>query len=355
LHWKLGGEKLRKPSNEIKRGMILAAGLGTRLHPITQVIPKPLVPVLNVPNILHSLFLLKRAGITEVILNLHHLPDQLEKFLGDGSRWGMKIVYSHEKTLLGTGGGVKKAEYFFQGQPFVLVNCDFVCDFDLKPLIHQHLEKHGLGTMVLFEDATRQALYSKVGVNGEGNLCSLPKKRTSAPTRQGIFSGIHFLDCEAFQHLEIKPSGINDILYPLWMEKAPKRIHGEFAQGTWLDTGDFPALFQSSMVLLDQLATNETLRQTLAEFGGYVEKKPGVWAPKSETLPSNVEFIGPVVVGKHCTFEGKATVGPHVVLGDGAQISPGIKISRGVGMQNPQLTESAEGFIQFKNNRLFSA
>lgn len=335
--------------------MILAAGLGTRLHPITLSIPKPLVPVLNVPNILHNVFLLKRAGIREVILNLHHLPDQLEKFLGDGSRWGMKITYSHEPVLLGTGGGVKKAEAFFKGEPFVLVNCDFVCDFELTPLIHQHLEKNGLGTMVLFEDAARQALYSKVGVNAEGNLCSLPKKRVGAPARQGIFTGIHFLDCEAFRHLEQKPSGINDILYPLWMEQAPKRIHGEFASGSWLDTGDFPALFQTSMELLKQLGTNDTLRQTLEAFGGYTEKRPGVWAPQNEKLPSNVDFVGPVVIGKGCHFEGMATVGPFCVLGDGARVDAGITISRMVGIENPQLTESAEGFIQFKNQRVFTA
>src|SRR5687768_14967627 len=103
-----------------KKGMVLAAGLGTRLQPITQKTPKPLVPVLNVPNILHSLYLLKRVGITEIILNLHHLPDQLEQFLGDGSRWGLKLAYSREQQLLGTGGGLKKAEKFFDGQPLVL-------------------------------------------------------------------------------------------------------------------------------------------------------------------------------------------------------------------------------------------
>src|SRR6185437_7197518 len=75
---------------EIKRGMVLAAGLGTRLLPITEKLPKPIVPVLNVPSILYSLALLERAGIRDVILNLHHLPEKLERFLGDGREWGMK-------------------------------------------------------------------------------------------------------------------------------------------------------------------------------------------------------------------------------------------------------------------------
>ena len=94
---------------KITKGMVLCAGLGTRLSPITETLPKPLVPVLNVPNLLHSLYLLKRAGIVDIVLNTHHLPEQIESFLGDGSRWDLRLHFSREKTLLGTGGGVKKA------------------------------------------------------------------------------------------------------------------------------------------------------------------------------------------------------------------------------------------------------
>jgi len=333
--------------------MILAAGLGTRLHPITQFLPKPLVPVLNVPNVLHSLFLMRRAGIREVILNLHHLPEKLENFLGDGSRWGMKISYSHEPTLLGTGGGVKKAEKFFEGKPFVLVNCDFVSDIDLVPLIELHLDRGALGTMVLLDDPGRQALYSKVGVDKAGHLCSLPKRQSRVADRSGIFTGIHVLDSAAFAQLEEKPSGINDVLYPSWMEKEPSRIFGEFANGHWLDTGDFPALFQTSMELLAQLNDCPTLRQVLQEFGGYEEKRPGIWAAKEESLPKNVELIGPVVLGRGCHFEGKATVGPFAVLGDGSHVAANVELSRCVGIENPQLSTTAEGFIQFRDSRLF--
>ena len=112
-----------KKGKEIRRAMLLAAGLGTRLLPITEKTPKPLVPVLNVANILYGLFLLKRCGIEEVVLNLHHLPQAIEDYLKDGKPWGMHIEYSREQLLLGTGGGLKKAEAFFNKEPLVLVNC----------------------------------------------------------------------------------------------------------------------------------------------------------------------------------------------------------------------------------------
>src|SRR5262249_29522472 len=114
--------------------MVLCAGLGTRLKPITEKIPKPLVPVLNVPNLVHTLHLLKRTGIDEIVINTYHLPQALEDYLGDGRRWKMRIHYSRESVLLGTGGGLKKAEPFFEGEPFLLANCDFITNVDLQPI-----------------------------------------------------------------------------------------------------------------------------------------------------------------------------------------------------------------------------
>ncbi len=334
--------------------MILAAGLGTRLHPITQTIPKPLVPVLNVPNVLHSLALMKRAGAEDVILNLHHLPAELEKFLGDGSKWKMQIAYTHESQLLGTGGGLKKAEWFLGKEPFILANCDFVCDFDLRNSIERHFRHKALGTLVLLDDPKRQHLYSKVGVTPTGHLCQVPKKKTETPSRTGIFTGIHFLDPQAFHHLDEKPCGINDVLYPQWMEKDPSRVFGDFAQGSWYDTGDFPAFFQSSMSLLGELATSPTLRNVLQEYAGYEEKTPGIWAPEEISLPKGVHFVGPVVLGRNCHFDGDATIGPYCVLGDGSEVGRGVRLSRCVGIENPQLLKTAEGFLQFKNSILFN-
>jgi len=97
--------------------MILAAGLGTRLRPLTNTVPKPLLPVLGNPLIVWNLLLLKRYGFRDVVINLHHLAPMIEQALGNGSQFGLRIIYSHEPMILGTGGGIKQAEPYFSGEP----------------------------------------------------------------------------------------------------------------------------------------------------------------------------------------------------------------------------------------------
>src|SRR2546428_14161428 len=99
------------------KAMILAAGLGTRLRPLSNSVPKPLLPVAGRPLIVWNLLLLRRHGITEVIINLHHLGDLIEKELGDGSRFGMRLAYSRESVILGAGGRITRAGGLFRGGP----------------------------------------------------------------------------------------------------------------------------------------------------------------------------------------------------------------------------------------------
>ena len=96
------------------KAMILAAGLGTRLRPLTNTIPKPLLPVGGTPLIVWNLLLLKRHGFHQVVINLHHLGPLIEQALGDGSKFGLRIIYSREPVILGTGGGIKQVESLFR-------------------------------------------------------------------------------------------------------------------------------------------------------------------------------------------------------------------------------------------------
>ena len=100
------------------RAMIMAAGLGTRLWPLTGLIPKPMTPILNRPALYHILRLLRQNGVSEVVLNLHHLPDTITSYFGDGRLLDMVLSYSFEETLLGTAGGVKNNEAFLGSRHF---------------------------------------------------------------------------------------------------------------------------------------------------------------------------------------------------------------------------------------------
>ena len=106
------------------KAMVLAAGQGTRLRPLTDTIPKALVPVAGRPMIEYSLLLLRHYGIGDIVINLHHHGEQIEKRLGDGSQLGLKISYSVEPELLDTGGGLLKAKPFFQNDTFIVINTE---------------------------------------------------------------------------------------------------------------------------------------------------------------------------------------------------------------------------------------
>lgn len=129
--------------------MILAAGLGTRLRPLTDNLPKPLLPVGGRPLIEYNLLLFKKYGITEVFINLHHFGEKIVQKLGNGSNIGMKIRYSEEAELLGTGGGIKKMASRFGDETFIVINGDIVIEIELENLISFHREKQGMATLVL--------------------------------------------------------------------------------------------------------------------------------------------------------------------------------------------------------------
>ena len=151
------------------KAMILAAGLGTRLRPLTDTTPKPLLPVAGTPMIVWNLLLLKRHGIRDVIINLHHLGTMISQALGDGSALGMRILYSHEPVILGTGGGIKQAEAHFNGEPVLILNGDTLFELDLGALRTFHRERHAAATLVLRKDP-EAARWGLVEVTDRGEV-----------------------------------------------------------------------------------------------------------------------------------------------------------------------------------------
>ena len=138
------------------KAMIFAAGLGTRLKPMTDTIPKALVPIAGKPLLEHVILRLKEAGFDELIVNVHHFPDQIIDFLRANNNFGIRIEISDERdVLLDTGGAIRKAAWFFDdGKPFLVHNVDILSNLNLGDLYHQHLTTNPLATLVVSERDT---------------------------------------------------------------------------------------------------------------------------------------------------------------------------------------------------------
>ncbi len=176
------------------KAMILAAGLGTRLRPLTNTIPKPLLPVGGTPLIVWNLFLLKRHGFQDVVINLHHLGPMIEQTLGNGSKFGLRIIYSREPLILGTGGGIKQAELYFSGEPVLVLNGDTLVEMDLGALYAFHRAHRAVATLVLREDP-EAARWGLVEVGAEHRIVRITGKGLphAGPTVPRMFAGIHIL------------------------------------------------------------------------------------------------------------------------------------------------------------------
>ncbi len=192
------------------KAMIFAAGLGTRLKPITDILPKALVPIAGKPLLEHVILKLKAAGFDEIIVNIHHFPNQIIEFLKANNNFGIRIEVSDERDeLLDTGGGIRKAAWFFDdGKPFLVHNVDILSNVDLKALYHQHIRTNSLATLVVSErDTFRYLLFDddlklKGWINektGETKPTHLSKPEQFTKL---AFSGIQMLSPVVFDLME---------------------------------------------------------------------------------------------------------------------------------------------------------
>lgn len=171
--------------------MVLAAGLGTRLRPLTQNLPKPLVRVAGRPMIHYPLLWLRSQGVSEVVINTHHFADMLEKELGDGSSLGLSIAYSREEALLGTGGGVGRARKLFGNSTLVLINADTLLNADLTAMMDTHARSGAIATMALRRPAPGDD-YTPVMVDAEGVVRRIGGRPGSAREGDGALETRHF-------------------------------------------------------------------------------------------------------------------------------------------------------------------
>jgi mannose-1-phosphate guanylyltransferase len=297
--------------------MLLGAGLGTRLRPITYEVPKPMVPVLGEPVIGHILRLLKRHGFEQVIANLHYYPDMIRDRFGDGSEYGVELGYSFEQELLGTAGGVRNVRDFVGEEAFLIISGDALTDIDLGALWARHRETGGIGTLALkhVDDPSQLGV---VIVAEDGRIQGFQEKPDPAEALSNLGScGIYVFEPEIFDHFPEKDfvDWAQDVFPVLLEQDVP--FYGHEIRDYWNDVGSLNEYRQGNFDAL----TGEVR----VEMAG-TELEKGLRIGDTSVLLGQVLMEPPVYIGEDCEIAADVRLTGPVVIADGCTIGPGASL-----------------------------
>ncbi len=316
-----------------KKAMLLAAGAGTRLRPLTYETPKPMVPVVNRPVIHHVLDNLLKHGVEEVVVNLHSHPEQVRGYCGDGSRWSLKLRYSNEPKLMGTAGAIKRAEGWLKGGPFFVMSGDGLSDIDLTAMYAFHRRRGAFATMAVKKVDSRFD-YGVTLMDGAQRIKGFLEK----PSWGDVFSskvntGIYLFEPEV---LRLIPKGRPyDFGHELWPKllKMKKPLYAYETDAYWCDVGNLAEYRRCQIDCLD--------RRAKINIPG-AEVRKGVWIQEGTVVDPKARLVPPVVIGKGGRVAAGAVVGPYSVVGDRAKIGAGARLDRCILFDNVTVGEDVQ-------------
>ncbi|GIW06718.1 MAG: nucleotidyltransferase [Dehalococcoidia bacterium] len=317
------------------KAVVMAGGEGSRLRPLTIGRPKPMVQVVNRPCIEHILLLLKRHGITEVIVTLQYLAEQIQDYFGDGSSLGMHITYSIEESPLGTAGSVGLARNHLT-DTFLVISGDALTDFDLSKIIANHREKRAEATLTLYS-VPNPLEYGVVIINENGAIRQFLEK----PSWGEVFSdtvntGIYVLEPSIFDYIPTDRSvDFSADVFPRMLADG-RPIFGYVASGYWCDIGSIPEYHRASGDLLAG-------RVNLGSIGIPHPERPDVYLESEEVeIAPDAIINGPVYLGSDCQIKSGAVIyGPSVVR-SATVVDVGAQIDRSIIWRGAYIGERAE-------------
>jgi mannose-1-phosphate guanylyltransferase/mannose-1-phosphate guanylyltransferase/phosphomannomutase len=307
------------------KAMVLAAGLGTRLKPLTFEIPKPMVPVLDRPVMAHILAMLERQGFDEVVSNLHYFPDTIRDYFGD------RVEYRFEEELLGTAGGVRNVADFFGDELVVVVSGDALTDIDLNGLVARHRSAGGIATLTVKKvpDTTG---YGVVIHDADGRIQGFQEKPAPAEALSDLGNcGIYCFSPEIFDYFPDRPfvDWAEDVFPALLEHDVPFHVHE--IQEYWNDVGSLDELRQGTFdALRGELGielTGERVEEGLTvgsgtSLEGVTLVEPPVWVGDDCQIGDGVRLMGPVAIGDHCQIGEGAALRDSIVF-PGTHVEPG--------------------------------
>ncbi|HLM85095.1 MAG TPA: NDP-sugar synthase [Solirubrobacteraceae bacterium] len=313
------------------KAMVLAAGLGTRLRPLTYEITKPMVPVLDRPVMAHIVDLLDKHGFEQVIANLHYFPDSIREY------FGARLSYRFEQELLGTAGGVRGCAEFFGDEPFLVISGDALTDIDLRAFAQRHRQSGGIATLAVKQvPDTRE--YGVVLHDRQGRITGFQEKPAPEEALSDLGNcGIYMFDPKIFDYFPARPfvDWAQDVFPALLEHDVPFHIHE--VREYWNDVGSLSELRQG---------TFDALRGELRLQVDGEEVSPGVIVAgertgNGEPLPADIAVEGPAWIGRDVSIgSGVRLMGP-IVIGDGASVGDHAQLRGSIIFPGTQVAEDA--------------
>jgi mannose-1-phosphate guanylyltransferase/phosphomannomutase len=312
------------------KAVIMAGGEGTRLRPLTSTAPKPLLPLANRPMMEHIINLLKRHGLDEIVVTVAYRANAIRTYFGNGSEFGVRIVYAAEETPLGTAGSVRNAMAELD-DTFLVISGDVVTDMDLSDIVKFHRSKSALVTIGL--KAMENPLeFGIVITRDDGSIERFLEK----PSWGQVFSdtintGVYVLEPEIFDYIDPeRPTDFSNDVFPALLEGG-KPLFGFVTDGYWEDVGTIDAYVRAHQDALDERVSLDIPGFRL---GG------GVWLGEASEVHPDAKIQGPAVIGDYCRIEANAHIREYSVLGSNVRVSEDCFIHRAIVQDNVYLGPS---------------
>jgi mannose-1-phosphate guanylyltransferase/phosphomannomutase len=314
------------------KAVVMAGGEGSRLRPLTIGRPKPMVPMVSKPVMGHILDLLKRQGITQVVVTLHFMPEVIQSYFGDGHTLDMDIQYAIEEAPLGTAGSVKNAQEFLD-EPFIIISGDAVTDIDLQKIMDFHQDKGAEATLTLYR-VPNPLEYGVIITDAEARITQfLEKPSWGEVISDTVNTGIYIIDPSVLDLIEegVRTDWSKDI-FPKLLD-AGRPLYGCVADGSWTDVGDIGEYIRATADVLHHRVHTEELGQ---HIGG------GVWCGDNVEIAPDAQLYGPIYLGDEVKVKGSVVIHGPTVIRDYTVIDNRAHIDRSIIWRNSYIGEGVE-------------
>ncbi|AEF16121.1 Mannose-1-phosphate guanylyltransferase [Thermoanaerobacterium xylanolyticum LX-11] len=288
------------------KALLLAGGLGTRLRPLTNFLPKPMVPIMGRPLLESTILRLKNQGVDEVVISTCYKSNHIENYFKNGEKLGVKVSFIKEDIPLGTGGAIKNAEEFFN-DTFLILNSDIICDIDIRSLVEYHKSKKALATIAMtkVEDPSQ---YGVIEYDDNDYITAFKEKPKPYETNsKWINAGIYVFEPQLLNEIpKDEVVSIERDTYPKLLSKGYKMAAYRY-DGYWIDIG---TIEKYKKVHFD----------ILKKYCKYVDVSHHDIKHRKNIIDNSVKIVEPVFIGSNVKIDAKAEIGPYAIIGDNTHI-----------------------------------